>query len=487
VIYATVTTRGSASGIYRTRDGGATWQHLTQGLPSSEFIGRTSLAISPSNPEVLYAIASDERSGRADLVLGVYRSRNGGNTWTDISRNAFRGETQMSYGNTIVVHPTRPNHVICGGVDLHLTTNGGNTWTQVTRWDAARGSKRYAHADHHALVMPSAMPGRVYDSNDGGMDVSDDGGVSWANRSNGLAVTMYYDMDIAQSDPRVYGGGSQDNGTLVTTTGRLNDHFEILGGDGGWIAFDPTDAGHLFATYYNLNIYRFRDNAVEDVSPPASEDEKNSIWMAYVVMAPDAPDTVFAGSSRVWRTTNDARTWKAVSPTLDGSPITAIEIARADTRRIYVGTENGGFFRSSDRGDTWSANLASSVLPGHTITRLATSPDNANRLFATVANFGHSHLFRSDDGGLTWMDADGGQLPDVPHYSIAIAPDQPGTIYVCNDVGVFVSSNGGGDWMNLSRNLPRVMVVDLVYHGQQNTLYAATYGRSLFRLRVRQS
>lgn len=485
VIFATFTERGAASGIYRTDDGGRTWQQLTRGLPSTELIGRTSLAISPSNPDVIYAIACDERSSRADLVLGVFRSRNGGTTWTDISGAAFRQERQMSYGNTIAVHPTKPGHVICGGVDLHLTTNGGQSWTHVTRWDANRGTKRYAHADHHALLMPAAAAGRVYSGNDGGLDVSDDGGISWTNRSNGLAVTMYYDMDVAQSDDRVFGGGTQDNGTLVTTTGRVNDHFEILGGDGGWITFDPRDATHLFATYYNLNIYRFRGNTNDDVSPPATEDEKNSIWMAFVAMDPADSKTVFAGSSRVWRTKNDGNTWKAVSATLDGSPITAIEVARGDSRRIYIATENGGFFRSTDGGDAWSANLASSVLPGHAITRLAASPARADRVFATVANFGHSHVFRSDDGGMTWADVDGGQLPDVPHQSIAIPPDSPDTIYVCNDVGVFVSTDGGGTWMNLTRNLPRVMVIDLAYSARQNTLSAATYGRSMFRLKVR--
>jgi len=486
VIFATITARGMASGIYRTVDGGTTWQQLTRGLPSNEIIGRTSLAISPSDPDVMYAIACDERSERADLVLGVFRSRNGGTQWVDVTGNSFRRERQMSYGSTIAVHPTKPNHAICGGVDLHLTTNGGTSWTQVTRWDAQRGTNRYAHADHHALVMPGSMPGRVYDGNDGGVDISDDGGLNWTNRSNGLAVTMYYDMDVAQSDARVYGGGSQDNGTLVTTTGRVNDHFEILGGDGGWIAFDPTDAGHLFATYYNLNIFRFRAGRADDVSPPATDDEKNSIWMAFVAMSPTNPTTVFAGSSRVWRTTNDGQAWRAVSPSLDGSPITAIEIARGDARRIYIGTENGGFFRSLDGGNTWSANLASPVLPGHTITRLAAAPSNADRIFATVANFGHSHVFRSENGGLTWADVDAGQLPDVPHHSIAIAPDDSDTIYICSDVGVFVSKNRGASWMNLTRNLPRVMVVDLTYHSQQKTLSAATYGRSIFRLRVRQ-
>ena len=483
-ILATFTARGTASGIYRSTDGAVTWTQLARGLPPSERFGRTSLAISRSNPAVVYAFAGDEASRSADMLLGVFRSRDGGSSWTNVAGTHFRNEGQIAYGNTIVVHPTNPNHVLCGGVDLHLTTNGGRTWKQVTRWDADRGRSNYAHADHHWLVMPAAAPGRVYDPNDGGLDISNDGGRTWINRSSGLAVTMYYDADAAQSDGRIFGGGTQDNGTVITTTGRSDDHFEILGGDGGWITFDPTDADHVFASYYNLNIFRFNDGTNEDVSPPAPETEKDSVWMAYIALDPRAPTTVFTGSFRVWRSRNDGDTWKAVSPALDGSPISAIDIAPIGPRRVLVGTENGGIFRSLDGGDTWSANVASAALPGHTITRLTTSPGDPDVVFATVANFGHGHVFRSRDGGLTWEDVDKGQLPDVPHHSLAIPADAPETVYVCSDVGVFVSSDGGATWMDMTRNLPSVMVVDLVYHRRDRTLTAATYGRSLWRVSV---
>src|SRR6185436_3434184 len=157
--------------------------------------------------------------------------------------------------------------------------------------------------------------------NDGGLGISTDGGMSWANRSNGLAVTMYYDIDVAQSDERAFGGGAQDNGTLVTTSGRADDHFELLGGDGGWIIYDPADARHVFASYYNLNIFRFHGKRSRDVSPRATEDERNAVWMGFMEMSPADSNTLFVGSRRVWRTTDDAETWKAVSPVLDGSAI----------------------------------------------------------------------------------------------------------------------------------------------------------------------
>jgi photosystem II stability/assembly factor-like uncharacterized protein len=484
VLYAAVTARGAQSGIYQSQDGGQNWRQLKTGLPDPERFGRTTLAISQSNPNVLYAFAADAASEFSDLLLGVFRSTNGGATWKNVAGSHFNSEGQINYGNTIVVHPADPDFVLCGGVDLHLSRNGGKTWRQVTRWDADRGLPDYAHADHHCLMIPNALPDRIYSANDGGLDLSDDRGKTWINRSNGLAVTMYYDMDAGQSDGTSFGGGTQDNGTLITTTGQPNDHFEILGGDGGWIVFDPNDAGHLYASYYNFNIFRFRANTFKNVSPPAAKEEKNFVWMCYIVMDPNAPRTVFTGTYRVWRTEDDGDRWDPVSPPLDGGRISAIEIAAADSDRVYVGTENGGFFRSLDGGNTWSANLASATLPGHAITRLVSDPQDEDFVIATVANFGHSHVFSSRDGGQTWKDVDKGQLPDVPHHCVLMPKDGSDRLFVCSDAGVFVSMDAGMTWSNLSRNLPNVMVVDLTYHLQDRTLSAATYGRSIWRLSI---
>jgi photosystem II stability/assembly factor-like uncharacterized protein len=234
-----------------------------------------------------------------------------------------------------------------------------------------------------------------------------------------------------------------------------------------------------------MDIHRWRNGRSRNVSPPAPEDEANSVWMVYIAMDPQDSDTVFTGSTRVWRTKNDGKKWRAMSPVLDDSSISAIEVAPADSKRVYVGTENGGFFRSLDGGETWSANLASATLPGHSITRI----DSAEKLgpdflFVTVANFGHSHVFCSRDGGRTWEDVDKGQLPDVPHHAVVIRPDQPEIVYVGNDAGVFVSHDSGVTWENMTQNLPNVSIVDLVLQEKDKTLSAATYGRSLWRTRI---
>jgi photosystem II stability/assembly factor-like uncharacterized protein len=241
-LFATIAARGAQSGIWKSTNGGSSWVQLKNGLPSPEMFGRTSLAFAPSNPSVIYANSSTVQDG----VLGVFRSDNGGANWTNIAGKHFVKEGQMSYGNTIAVHPTNPDHVLCGGVDLHLTRDGGKTWVRATKWDADRGKPNYAHADHHCLLMPVEQPGLVYDMNDGGMDVSMDGGLTWTNRSNGLAVSMFYDVDVAQSDGRMFGGGLQDNGTNITLTGKPDDFVEITGGDGGWMLIDPRNTGHLY-------------------------------------------------------------------------------------------------------------------------------------------------------------------------------------------------------------------------------------------------
>ena len=485
VVFAAVTEQGSRSGIWRSVDGGANWNQLTDGLDDPALFGRTSLAISRSKPNVMYAFAANENSASSDLMLGVYRSDNGGDSWEKISKSHFTNEDQLSYNNTIAVHPKKHDYVICGGVDLHRTTDGGKTWRRITRWDFNRGHPKHAHSDHHAIVMPAGGRGLVYSANDGGLDVSTDGGDTWKNRSRGLPITMFYDLDVAPSNGAHYGGGAQDNGTVVTRTGNKSAFEQIYSGDGGWLVYDHLNEKHLFCSCYNLDIRRYRGKGHADVSPPAKKTEQQAIWMCYITLDPANPKRVFTGSHRVWRSNNGGDSWRAVSPKLDGSPITAIEVAPANSSQVYVGTENGGFFRSLDGGKTWSPNLSSSILPGHTITRLESHPADADVVIATIANFGHSHVFRTCDGGRTWEDIDKGQLPDVPHHAATVRNDDPQKVYVASDAGVFVLDPTEGTWSNLSKNLPHAMIVDLVYHEKDGTLSAATYGRSIWRIRLK--
>ena len=483
-VYASITSRGAASGLYRSDDAGASWQHLTNGLPNADRMGRASLAMAPSNPRVLYAFVADEQSDSADAMLGVFRSGDAGASWSKISGTHFRNERQIGYGNTIAVHPQDADTLVCGGVDLHVTRDAGASWTRVTHWDANRGTKHYAHADHHALVMPAARAGRIVSANDGGVDLSEDVGESWHNRCNGLSITMFYDTDVAQTDSRVLGGGAQDNGTLVTNAAHVGAYFELLGGDGGWMVIDPRDAGHIFASFQFGGMYRFRNGDWRKVSPPFRKSESVGIWMVFITMDPNDSMRVYTGNQRLYGTDDDGVSWREASPVLDGSPISAIEVARSDSKTLYVGTENGGLYRSRDAGATWSADLGNGTLPGVSITRIAAHPAHAKDVTVCVANSGNSHVFHSTDGGTTWADIDRGQLPDVAHHALLIRHDAPDQLYVCSDSGVYVTKDDGATWFDATGNLPKAMVTDLAYHEASKTLVAATYGRSLWALRL---
>jgi photosystem II stability/assembly factor-like uncharacterized protein len=480
VLFATISARSSSNGIWRSGNGGATWKQLPMESLTGDKMGRSSLAIAPSNPSVMYAFVEDDSDG----VLGVFKTANGGQEWENVAGDHFRKEEQIAYGNTIVVHPTRPELVICGGTELHRTLDGGKTWRRITNGypNNRKSATNYAHPDHHCLLMPAARPGLVYDLNDGGVDVSENSGRTWRNRSEDLSVTMFYDVDVSQSDGRMFGGGTQDNGSVVTTTGEIDKFKEVNGGDGGWMLINPDNPEHFYSTVYEMEIERHRHTRVKKVSPPASKAEREAVWNVYLEMDPKDPSTIFAGGKRVWRTRNDGDDWDAVSDTLDDSPITAIEIAR-DSKTIYVGTTNGGVFHSLDGGDEWSGDL-SGPMPGFELTRLHSAPDDPHIVYATTGNFGASHVFRSNDAGRTWLDIDRNRLPDVPHKAIAIPRKKPTTIYVCSHAGVYVSPDAGRTWRNLTRNLPNVPIIDLVYHEKDDTLTAATYGRSLWRLNV---
>ncbi|MDJ0839200.1 MAG: hypothetical protein QNK37_21970 [Acidobacteriota bacterium] len=477
-VYAVCNDRGLLAGIWRTQSSGNTWKQMKRGLPTQGRFGRGALAIAPSNPDVMYCQVDFQ-----GMVQGIYKTSNGGSNWADVSGIHFRDERQMFYNNTIAVHPKDPDHVICGGVDLHRSKDGGKTWEQVTVWSDQRGTPKYAHADHHRLIMPASNPGLIYDCNDGGLDISTDGGSTWQNRSNGLAITMYYDLAVAPSNAQYFGGGTQDNGTNISVTGSADDHFMILGGDGGWMVFDPTFENRLFASFYNFNIYRF-ENGWQNVSPPASQSEKGSIWMCFIVMHPTNAQILISGTSRVWRTLNGGNSWQPVSGSLDGSSITAIEIAEADPDVVYVGTENGGFFRSTNGGNTWTADLSSATLPGKVITRIAAHPTDANHVIAVTGGYGNRHAFRSLDGGQSWADIDRGNLPDAPHGGLVFDPQNPDHLYVGSDAGVFFSPNRAATWENMSTDMPNSQVIDLVLHRGTRKLYAATYGRSIWKTDV---
>lgn len=497
---------GAQTGIWRSGADGV-WKQLHGGLPDGDKTGRISLAMARSRPDTVYALVAN-RVG--DEVLGVFRSRNGGERWEDVGAGYFSGEGQGCYNNSIAVHPEEPDTLVCGLNDIHISRDGGGTWQRASHWDADEGSSQYVHSDQHAILLPGGK--LLYAANDGGVAASEDLGETWETRTRGLVNTMFYDIDVAAGNGKMFGGGAQDNGSLVAgVTEKEGDFLRVLGGDGAWMAFAPDDENHVVGSRSDIHIFRhtaarhWSADYWEEISPQGmKENEHHQNAIAVLAMDPAHPRTLWVGSRRLWRATRDGRDWQAISPELDGSAITAIEIPPVAPEQVWAGTRNGGIFRSLDGGETWSGDLSGPEIPARVITRIESHPRKASHLVVTIGGTGMisramprarrhgaapitsgaekiAHVFLSEDGGRLWRPVDAPEMPDVAYHAAVFETHQPYRLFVANDCGVWMTEDFAA-WTDVSTTLPNAMVSDLVYHHRDRSLTAATYGRGVWRV-----
>jgi len=473
---------GLSSAVYRSTDGGDTWSILGGGLPApSVNIGRIGLAISLSNPLVLYAIYADAIGNFA----GVYRTQNGGETWTRTNDAALSG-FYATYGwwfGIIRVAPTDPNRVFVLGLDAYRSTNGGASWSQV-------GGNM--HVDHHALEFAPTDAGQlVYEGNDGGLYRSSDGGSTWAE-IHGLPITQFYTVEVDYQLPHRRYGGTQDNGTNRTLTGADGDWTQILGGDGFYVLVDPTNNSFVYAEYQYGSFFRSTNGGTSfsnATSGIGGGDRKN--WSTPVVFDPSNPVTLYLGTHRVYRSINRAVSWTAISPDLTDGPggsggvvfgtLTTLAAAPTDPQVIYAGTDDANVWVTQNGGGNWTR--VDAVLPERWVTRVAIDPTSAAIAYVTLSGFRDDdplpHVFRTTDFGSTWT-AVSGNLPEAPVNDIVIDDEDPATLFVATDVGVYLSTDTGGSWSALGVGLPNGVVNALDLHGPTRTLTAGTYGRSMF-------
>jgi photosystem II stability/assembly factor-like uncharacterized protein len=501
ILYASIEPDGSQNGIWRSSNFGKSWVHLTNGLPSCDQFRRISLAFAPSDPDVIYALAA----GRRNYVLGVFRSSNGGKSWREILGGRYPKERQMQYNNVIAVHPRRPDQVVWGGMHLYRTDDAGRRWRRITNGD--RSAKDHVHNDHHALLWPE--DDLIISGNDGGVAVSENGGRNWRNCSRGMVTTMFYSLAMAPGNGNVFAGGTQDNGIIIggvegKAAGEAGVLTPAISGDGGWVVFDSADFNSAFASVAPFIIYHHAPgqpwNDWKSIKPHRLTDDEIAQRVFTVIAIDPSPrsgvKTLWAGSTRLWRTDDNGRSWKPVSQTFDGTPISAIAISSGRERVLIVGTSGGGIFRSRDEGRAWTQSLRAIDIPQRAITDIQFHPARPGTVVITVASSGvqssgvdlrtggqlpYRHVFRSENCGDEWTDIDGGALPNVVYYAAAFETKPPYRLFVAGDLGVWTLLKRG--WTNISGNLPSVIVSGLKFHAKNGTLTAATYGRGIWRMK----
>jgi uncharacterized protein (TIGR03437 family) len=480
-------------GVFISNDAGATWTASNTGINpiSLASSGRIEIAMSPSNPLVLY-VSVTNYNGSPGNLLGFYTSTNGGQTWTQLNTPDYC-QPQCWYDNALAVDPTDPKIVYAGGIELYRTTNGGQSWSVA---DAG-----VLHVDHHALGY-TAGGVQLYDANDGGVWITSAPRATnlvWSDLNNTLSITQFYpSLSIHPGDLAFSLAGSQDNGTQLYsgTTAWQN----VTCGDGGWTVIDPTQSKTAYATCQYADIEKSTNGGTVWSQADHGIDQSDTVnFIPPLVMDPSNPQRLYFGTYRMWQTINGAALWTPVSGNLTqnaakpgAQTIRAIAVAPSNSQVVYSGSSGGQVYvtMAVDSGDPSSWVNRSQGLPPRFVTQIQVDPAAATTAYVSFSGFAglivsdtSGHVFRTQDGGITWIDISG-NLPNIPVNDMALDPDLPGTIYVATDIGVFVTANGGASWQLLGAGLPRVVVMALRLHRATRTLRAATHGRGVWDILV---
>ncbi|MFZ5979268.1 MAG: thrombospondin type 3 repeat-containing protein [Candidatus Zixiibacteriota bacterium] len=483
---------GPGTTLWRSDDRGDTWADITgtNGLTAAGNLGRMAVTFG-KNHNTAYAIFSEGVAIPSEFddsyISNVFRSDDLGVTWTACNITSLIPMTaggRIWYFCNIRVSPTNPNEVYVLDFDLAKSTNGGASWVNVSNGNPSGDPDENPHVDMHAMYILENNDDFLYLGHDGGVSFSDDGGGSWVNFRN-MPNTEFYAVDVDYQNPARLIGGAQDNGTWITYAGSTSDYTHILGGDGFECWIDYYNSNNLYASWQFGNFTRSTDSgATLYYAINGINFSENRGWLTPVVMDPNNPQKLYYGAQSVYKTVNGGQYWNQYSFAFTSGYISAIGVARSDTLVLYAGASNGVVARTTDGGANWENITAG--LPNRFVTRLTVDPYDASIVYITLSGYRQdgdmlAHIYRSTDYGSNWTPISG-NLPDVPVNDCIVDPYDNNILYIATDVGVFKTSDLGVNWVPVGTGMPLVAVHDLEYHYPTKTLVAGTHGRSMYRL-----
>ncbi len=420
--------------------------------------------------------------------LEIWRSDDGGDNWRRTHDEPLR-EVSYTYGyyfGTIRVAPDDPERIYVQGVPQITSADGGRSFHSLQQQDV--------HVDYHAHWIDPENPRRMIVGNDGGLDISHDGGQTW-RRLDAQPVGQFYSIAVDMEDPYNVYGGLQDNGTMKGSSRTRWEKGErwtqINGGDGMHVAVDPRDSGVVYTGFQFGNYVRLDSGKRASIRPHVAlgETPLRFNWNSPVVLSPHTPEIVYFGSERLFRSIDRGRNWTAISGDLSRSTergdvpfatITTIAESPRQIGLIWAGTDDGEVWVSETAGHRWQ-NVAGRLPAGRWVSRVVASAHDRDRAYVSLNGYRDdditAYLYRSDDLGHRWHSIAGG-LPAEAINVVREDPFNPDVLYVGTDRSVYVSFDRGASWQALDNNLPHVPVHDLVVHPRQRELVAGTHGRS---------
>ena len=473
---------GPDAAIYKTIDGGDTWTPLSNGLPTGE-MSRIGLKIWEGDPNVVFT----QYVGTDFQLHGIYKSVDAGENFTEVNTTGINEGALGGFGwyfAKIGVSPYDQNEISLLGIDLYTTFDGGDNWSMTTpEW-----WQYEVHADKHAIEYLG--PDEILLATDGGLYRTTDGYQTWSDIDQ-IPNTQFYRITSSPHFPGMILAGAQDNGTAIgNATDPQEDWLRLWGGDGFTSIADPVInqlyyAGSQFGNF--VAIFTDIETNFDYISLTDGINASERVnWDAPLIMDPLNHTQLYTGTERVYKM-SDAPwgIWEPISPVLVNSDptfftrrnISTVAKSGLEPELIYAGTSDGQVWVSQNDGGSWAAINAS--LPEYYVTDIKTCPFQDGRVFVTFSGYRDNdntpHMYRSDDYGATWTGISG-DLPEMPVNHIEIYTLN--TWFIATDNGVYITTNGGENWERLGSNMPYVVVLDLHIDPLQNALIAATFARS---------
>ena len=536
-LYASTT-----DGIFKTTDGGATWQNKIYPNPCMDMEfkadnqsiifasssvsnqiyvttlindganyntvsvcpgARAELGVSVANSSFVYALVATS----ADGFGGVWKSTNTGSNFLRADINSPIGILgyytsgcceEMKQGNydlCIAVSPSDINTIFMGAITTWKSTTGGASWESNTSWtdhtkyngggNPPNPERPVTHADKHALVYQNNSP-ILFEGNDGGIYKTTNGGTNWTDLSNGLVISQIYRIGVSQTNPNLVLTGLQDNGTKLYSNSNWKD---VSGGDGMECIVDYSNSNFMYVTIQDGEIYRnfngfFTDSAVK-ISDNIPGKPKGA-WVTPYIMNPYNNSILYAGYDTIYKTTDRGNSWRRISQSFGSNKIRSLAIAPSDTNVLYA-SDPANMYKTTNGGATNWTSVDSPADTSYYMTYIAVKHNDKNTLWITLGAYVDTmKVFESTNGGGNWTNISAG-LPNLPIMSIVQykSVSDRVVLYAGTDRGVYVK-DGNNNWAPFSNGLPNVIVteLDIYYNSAGDKLRAGTYGRGLWETNI---
>ena len=465
--------------IYISYNGGADWVR-TLNLPEGK---RIELAVSANQPSYVYAIVAGWDNG----LYGIYRSTNSGAGFTQVFNGTKAGNNLLGWENgydkkgqgwydlCIAVSPSNANRIFIGGINTWRSTTGGKTWTLVNHWTGAYGVPP-VHADKHMLKFRAN--GDLFECNDGGVYISTDNGTSWVDKTNGIVISQMYRIGNSKTVSNEVITGLQDNGTKLLSGGLW---YDVYGGDGMDCLIDYSDVNTQYCSRENGKLYRTTNhcNWWDNIQPPYSGMGE---WVTPFIIDPLNHNTLYAGYSEIWKTTDQGTTWTKIS-SFNSSKIESMAIAPSNNK-ILCAADANTIMKTMNGGVSWVEITGNLPVFRSNITSIAIKNDDPNTLWVSLGQYNAYKVYQSTNGGTSWTNISEG-LPQLPVYTVVQNKQVTSEVhlYAGTELGIYFKK-GSDAWIPYNTNLPNVKIGEIeIYYSSdpsKSKLRAGTYGRGLW-------